>query len=86
MGVDARDLIAADFLDDVGGGIILNACVVVEVLQANGDTGLISAWTDGMAFYAREGMVLSLLRDVTAVPKAAVSENAHQQLHDDEDE
>lgn len=66
-------LISPDFFTDVdgvpeGGVVPLNACVVVEYMDADGKHQLATGWSDTMTFYQREGMVRSLLRDVMGVP------------------
>lgn len=81
-----EDLISPTFFDDMddapAGAIPLNACVVVEYIDDNGNKALLCGWSDDMPFYAREGMCRVLLRDATGVPMAAEREEYARRLHE----
>lgn len=71
-------LISDRFFDDVEGlvnpesGVIpLNACVVVEYIDADGEHKLATGFSDDMTFYAKEGMCRTLLRDAMMLPLEA---------------
>lgn len=62
-------------LDEVKGlldgseGIVLNAIIAVEVIDAEGGHALLTGCTDDMTYWSREGMARTLLRDAVRVPQ-----------------
>lgn len=80
----AGDMLSENVLADLN-GIPLSCALVVEYLDEDGDRLLASYWDGDASFHAREGMVRSLLRDVTALPDAATRRNAERRLDSEDD-
>lgn len=69
MTVEVRDIVAAKFFEDNPDCVPLNAVIAVEYISADGERQIATAWTSDVPYYVLDGIVRSLLRDVTAIPR-----------------
>lgn len=81
----AEELMSDAMRDSIeGDALVTAACVVFAYIDENGEQQLATSWDEDSWFTTREGMVRALLRDVLAVPDAALRRFADAKLDEDD--
>ncbi len=78
-------LVSDEVRAELGAGIPISVAMVVDYIDEDGQHALASFFDHEQTYFAREGMVRSLLRDVMMIPLEAERREASRRFDEDDD-